>query len=85
MIQKVVTKRRYSLSGHAKTQELIVRCSSESELMKALTGYKLDDEGSADVSPSTLYGLFDPARPNQAIELLNSAGVTDNVTVHTLH
>jgi len=85
MIHKVITKKRYSLSGHAKTQELIVRCSSESEVMRALTGYKVDGEDSEDVSPSTLYGLFDPTRPNQAIELLSSAGVTDNVTVHTLH
>lgn len=85
MIQKVIAKKRYSLSGHAKTQDLIIRCSSESEIMRALTGYKIDDESSEDVSPSILYGLFDPTRPNQAIELLSSAGVTDNVTVHTLH
>lgn len=85
MIQKVITKKRYSLSGHAKTQELTIRCSSESEVLRALTGYKMDDEDSENVSPATLYGLFDPARPNQAIELLSSAGVTDNVTVHTLH
>lgn len=84
MIPKVISKKRRSLSGHNRTEEHVVKCACEADLLRHLSGYRVDQEEGV-VPPDLVLSHFDPARPNWALELLNAAGVTDNITIHTLH
>lgn len=85
MLQKIISKKRRSLSGHVKTQEHTIVCSTESEVLKQLSGYRADPADEEPIPPNFVLELFDPARPTQVVSLHTPAGITDNVTIHTLH
>jgi hypothetical protein len=84
MLKKVIMKQRRSLSGHTKTEERILLCSSEDDLLKALSGYAFNDSKEP-VTADILLSLFDPSRPTQILSLHSRTGINDNITLHTLH
>lgn len=85
MLQKVISKKRRTLSGHVRTEEHVVRCTGQAELLKALTGYRINSAEEEAVPPELLLELFDPCRPHRVITLHSATGITDNISVHTLH
>lgn len=85
MLQKVICKARRSISGNNKPQEFVVKCGSKGEVLKALSGYLMPGGGKETVPAQHLFDLFDPTRPTRVVEVTNAAGVTDSISVHTLH
>lgn len=89
MVPKVICKARKILKkekgGRTQQSETVLVCSTEDEVLRQLSGYRLTEKQNGLTAPEVILRLFDPARPTKEWQLITRAGATDTVSLHTVH
>ena len=85
VLTKVVSKKRRPMDSPEITKEIVFYCQTEEELLKLLEGYRQPTGNWTKVSANDLLEEFDPCRPHRSVKLVNAAGDTDSISLHTLH
>lgn len=86
MVQKIICRARRD-AGKEQVTEFLVRCSSNEEVMKGLSGYRLLEADGAVVAvdAADLLAQFDSTRPHRSVPVIAGSGATIHISLHTLH
>lgn len=82
---QIVSKKRWQVdSGMVAYTETVIQCKDRDAVFAALRGYRLSN-GEPPLDPRILFGLFDPKVPQCPVALWAADGLSDSITIHSLH
>lgn len=82
-VTRIVCRAMFAASNTCNL-ELRSRCNTEEEVLKALTGYRLENSDKS-LTPRTLLSILDRGMPGTSLRVIAANGTAVKISVHTLH